>query len=88
MMTITAKDLKNRTGAALRLIKAGERILITVRGKPQALLIPVEENIAEPAMREMQDAWRDIEKTLQSSEPQFPTWKEAVQRSGRKAWFS
>jgi len=85
MRTITAKDLKNRTGAALRLIKAGERILITVRGKPQALLIPAEENIDEPVMREMQDAWNDIEKTLQNSEPQFSTWKEAVQWSRRKA---
>lgn len=85
MRIITAKDLKNRTGAALRLIKQGERILITVRGKPQALLIPAEENMDEPIMREMQEAWRDIEKTLESSEPQFSTWKEAIQWSRRKA---
>jgi prevent-host-death family protein len=48
MKTVTAKDLKNRTGEALRAIGRRERVLITRRGKPYAVLLPVEDVPDEP----------------------------------------
>ena len=41
MKTITAKDLKNRTGDVIRRIKQGETILVSYRGKPLARVSPV-----------------------------------------------
>jgi prevent-host-death family protein len=37
---MTAKELKNRTGDALRAVGQGERVLVTRRGKPFALVVP------------------------------------------------
>src|SRR5207249_5427930 len=38
--TMTARELKNRTGDALRPVGQGEQVLITRRGKPFALVVP------------------------------------------------
>src|SRR2546429_9877273 len=40
MRTMTARELKNRTGDALRAEGQGEQVLITRRGKPLALVVP------------------------------------------------
>ncbi|MFQ5741206.1 MAG: type II toxin-antitoxin system Phd/YefM family antitoxin, partial [Acidobacteriota bacterium] len=40
MKVMTAKQLKNRTGEALRQVMQGEEILVTVRGKPAAVMRP------------------------------------------------
>jgi prevent-host-death family protein len=50
MRTMTAKELKNRTGDALRAVGRGERVLVTRRGKPFALVAP-----APAAPREAED---------------------------------
>ncbi|TMA41884.1 MAG: type II toxin-antitoxin system prevent-host-death family antitoxin, partial [Deltaproteobacteria bacterium] len=34
MVTVPARDLKNRTGEIVRRIERGEHLLITKRGKP------------------------------------------------------
>jgi prevent-host-death family protein len=36
----TARDLKNRTGDALRAVGRGEQVLVTRRGRPFALVVP------------------------------------------------
>jgi len=41
METITAKDLKNRTGDVIKRIKRGESVMVSYRGKPLARIIPV-----------------------------------------------
>jgi len=41
MKTITAKDLKNRTGEVMKSIKRGESVLVSYRGKPLARVTPV-----------------------------------------------
>lgn len=41
MKTMTAKDLKNKTGEVIRTIKQGEEILISYRGKPLAKFMPL-----------------------------------------------
>ena len=41
MVTVPAKDLKNRTGDVVRRLERGEGVLITKRGKPLAVMRPV-----------------------------------------------
>src|SRR3989442_9523507 len=40
MVTVPARDLKNRTGEIVRRIERGEHVLITKRGKPLAVMRP------------------------------------------------
>lgn len=84
MQSISAKELKNRTGEVLRRVREGEKVLITKRGKPWAILSPVsEEEIPFPDLRPYKEAWADIEKTLSSSPPHYETWEEAMQWTRR-----
>ncbi len=79
MNSITAKELKNQTGKVLRRVGAGEKVLITKRGKPLAVLSPVEEGqLKPPGVRSYEDAWVDIEKKLKRTRPRFKTWEEAM----------
>jgi prevent-host-death family protein len=75
MSTITAKQLKQHTGKWLKRIIAGEHLIITYRGKPIAKIEPIKEEEKETSFME---AWEDIEKTLQESNPYFKNWQEAV----------
>ncbi len=43
MKTVTAKELKNRTGEVIRAIKQGEEIIVSYRGKPLAKFVPFKE---------------------------------------------
>jgi len=79
MKSISAKELKNQTGAVLRRVEHGEKVLITKRGTPCALVSPVEEKHLKPAgLRVYGEAWQDIEKTLKAGKPRFKTWQEAI----------
>lgn len=85
MQSISAKELKNRTGEILRRVGAGEKVLITKRGKPCAVLSPVsEEEIPVPGLRPYAEAWADIERALSSSASQHETWEEAMQWTRRR----
>lgn len=86
MKTATAKQLKNRTGEALRHVLRGRRVLITRRGKPVAVLAPVAETSTReaPGLRPFSEAWADIEAQLKATTPPFPTWKEALRWSRRR----
>jgi prevent-host-death family protein len=79
MKSVTAKELKNQTGKVLRRVGSGERVLITKRGKPWAVLSPATDGELKPeGLRTYQEAWGDIEKTLKTSRPRFKTWQEAM----------
>lgn len=41
--TMSAKELKNRTGEAMRAIGRHERVLVTRRGKPFAAIVPIDQ---------------------------------------------
>ena len=41
MRMMTAKYLKNNTGEAMRRVSKGEKVVVTLRGKPFALISPV-----------------------------------------------
>ncbi len=40
MKTVTAKELKNRTGEVLRRVRSGETVVVTVRGMRVARFVP------------------------------------------------
>jgi len=79
MGIITAKQLKQKTGEVIRKVRSGERLTITYRGKPVAVIAPpIKEEIKVlEGLRSFNDAWRDIEATLQKAEPEFEGWREA-----------
>jgi prevent-host-death family protein len=80
MGTITAKQLKLKTGEVIRRIKSGERLTLTYRGKPIAFIEPTANNAVKELNKvaESVKAWERIESTLNSTKPQFKNWREAT----------
>lgn len=80
MGTITAKQLKQKTGDVIKRIKSGERLTLTYRGKPLAVIEPTtEKNLNK--LNKVSDsvkAWEGIESTLNSTNPEFKNWREAT----------
>jgi prevent-host-death family protein len=80
MGTVTAKQLKQRTGEIIKRLKSGERFTLTHRGNPVAVISPylsMEERFS-PDLRSFDEAWADIERTLEKAKPPFKSWKEAT----------
>ena len=72
MKSCSAKELKNHTGEILRQVGSGEKVLITKRGKPCAILSPVENGqVANKRVRSFQEAWSGIEHTLRTYTPRI-----------------
>jgi prevent-host-death family protein len=81
MGTVTAKQLKQNTGEIIKRVKSGERVTITYRGKPVAIMAPAGSGETR-ILRELKpfdEAWTDIEKTLGRTKPAFKGWKEATE---------
>ncbi len=79
MKTMTSKNLKNKTGEAMRAVSRGERIVVTLRGKPFALISPVTaESLERVSLRPAEEAWKDIEDTLRRTKPEFKNTREAI----------
>lgn len=80
MGTVTAKQLKQRTGEVIRRVKSGERLTVTFRGKPVAVIAPTtaRETEALQELRSFHEAWGDIEQTLGETKPEFSGWREAT----------
>lgn len=81
MQIVTAKQLKQRTGEVIKKVKSGERLTLTYRGKPVAIIAPPtkEERKALEKLRPFNKAWKDIEETLQNTKPAFKGWREATE---------
>ena len=58
MGTVTAKELKNKTGAVLRRVGSGETVTITVRGVRVAQFVPVSKRARAERSREARMAMR------------------------------
>jgi len=85
MRTMTARNLKNKTGEAMQVISKGEKVIVTLRGKPFALISPVTvESLERVSLRQPEDAWKDIEDTLKKSTPKFRSAKEAMSWTRRR----
>ena len=81
----TSKELRQKTGDIIADIKKGERYIITYRGKPVALMLPFPAEKGEEFVpRAYEEAWKDIEMTLQESEAKYASWEEAVNASRRR----
>ncbi len=80
MGIITAKQLKQKTGEMIHRVKSGEKITLTHWGKPVAMIVPISETDGHAAeqLRPPEEAWKEIERTLEESEPEFKGWKEAT----------
>ena len=80
MGTITAKQLKQKTGDVIKRIKSGERLTLTYRGKPLAVIEPTtEKNLNKiNKVSDSVKAWESIESTLNSTNPEFKNWREAT----------
>ena len=80
MGTITAKQLKQRTGEIIKRVRAGERLTVTYRGEPVATISPSSDIEEKPSMnlRPFEVAWADIEATIERTEPSFDGWREAM----------
>ena len=81
MGTITAKQLKQRTGEVMKRVRSGERLTVTYRGRPVAVITPasLEEDSKSEGLRDVKHVWRGIEAALRETEPQFPGWREATE---------
>ena len=81
MGTVTAKQLKQNTGEIIKRVRSGERLTITYRGKPVAIMAPPAngETKISRQLRPIDEAWADIEKTLGITKPRFKGWKEATE---------
>lgn len=86
MKVTTAKELKSRTGEALRYAARGGKVLITRRGKAVAVLGPANDAgaMVPAALRPFHEAWAAIEAQLKASPPRFATWRKAVPWSRRR----
>jgi prevent-host-death family protein len=85
MKTMTAKDLKNKTGDVMRVVSRGEKVVVTLRGKPFALISPVTSDLLqENAFRPFEQAWSDIEEALKKTMPKFKNAQEAMAWTRRK----
>jgi len=80
MSTVTAKQLKQRTGEVIRRVRSGERLTVTYRGKAVAVIAPPEKETTEALkeLRSFDEAWRDIEQTLKKTKPGFKEWREVT----------
>lgn len=85
MRTMTAKNLKNKTGEAMQIISKGEKVIVTLRGKPFALISPVTtESLEKLSLRPPEEAWKGIEDTLKKTTPKFRSAKEAIAWTRRR----
>jgi prevent-host-death family protein len=85
MKSVTAKELKNRTGEVLKLVGGGQKVLITMRSKPFAVLSPVREGELTTAdLPPYEEAWADIEKALRQTKPEFGSVAEAMRWTRRR----
>lgn len=64
MGTVTAKELKNRTGEVLRRVGAGETVTVTVRGVRVAQFIPVSKHAQAEGSREARMAIRALIRSI------------------------
>jgi len=83
-LTMTAKEPKNRTGEALRAVARGQRVLVTRRGRPLAVMASPSVAPLEPDERQYEEAWSEIEATLRATAPPESSWRRAMDRSRRR----
>jgi prevent-host-death family protein len=73
MRTVGARDLKQHTGEVIARVRSGERLVLTVRGYPVAVIAPIDQGALDAAIaRELQKV--EGEGWLAVAEGAFAFW--------------
>ena len=59
MKTVTAKELKNKTGEVIKAIKQGQEVLLSYHGRPLAKFVPLKKT---SFLKELSGILRDLPK--------------------------
>lgn len=69
----------------MRVVSKGEKVVVTLRGKPFALISPLNDTSLEKfSLRPLEGAWKDLEDTLKRTKPKFKNAKEAMTWTRRR----
>ena len=82
-ITMTAKELKNRTGDAFRAIARGDEVVLTRRGNPVARMTPMV--AAPPEVPSFDEAWAEIDAALADTTPEYETLAETMAATRRRS---
>lgn len=76
MYKVGARELKQHTGEIIERVRKGERVLLTLRGEPVAVISPVNHAAIEEAVEvEAEKAERESMGWLAASEGAFSFWE-------------
>lgn len=75
MYSVGARELKQHTGEIMERVRGGERVLLTLRGEPVAVISPVDRGAIEEAVQvEATKAEKESLGWLAASEDTFSFW--------------
>jgi prevent-host-death family protein len=73
---VGARELKQHTGEIIERVRGGERVLLTMRGEPVAVISPVDRGAIDEAVQiEAQRAEKESLGWLAASEGAFEGWE-------------
>lgn len=76
MYSVGARELKQHTGEIVERVRNGERVLLTLRGEPVAVISPVDQRAIEEAVEaEAEKAEKESLGWLAASESSFSFWE-------------
>lgn len=75
LYSVGARELKQHTGEIMERVRGGERVLLTLRGEPVAVISPVNQEAIEEAVQvEAEKAEKESLGWLAASEEAFSFW--------------
>jgi len=78
LYSVGARELKQHTGEIVERVRKGERVLLTLRGEPVAVISPVDQRAIEEAIEvEAEKAEKESLGWLAASESSFSFWDNA-----------
>ena len=81
MRKVGTRELKQHTGEVIERVRMGERVILTLRGKPVAVISPLDHEAVEEAVAsEAERAERESLGWLTASEGAFSFWENEEDR--------
>lgn len=78
LYSVGARELKQHTGEIVERVRNGERVLLTLRGEPVAVISPVDQRAIEEALEaEAEKAEKESLGWLAASESSYSFWDNA-----------
>jgi prevent-host-death family protein len=78
LYSVGARELKQHTGEIVERVRKGERVLLTLRGEPVAVISPVDRRAIEEVLeKEAEKAENESLGWLAASESSFSFWDNA-----------